>query len=262
MLGSSSDQNNEESLGSESEMNQNCEYDEPQNPYQSPLAGLEKPPVAAREIFEGENFRPFRTIWTRPRDTIRSIIAVNPQLHVLLLICLAGVANTLDRASSRNLGDKMSLAAVLVFACVFGPLGGLLSVWISSHLIRWTGDWVGGEGCREHIKAAIAWASVPVVFALPLWIPLLLIFGSEMFTEETPSLEAQPMLLIPLLGIALIEIVLAVWSLVLLCNTIAEVQNFRSAWRGLGNLLLAGLVMIVPIFVIVFGVIFLTTLGK
>jgi hypothetical protein len=55
---------------------------------------------------------------------------------------------------------------------------------------------------------------------------------------------------IPMIGIGLVEVVLGVWSVVLLCQTIAEVQGFRSAWKGLGNVLLAGLVIGVPLAVV------------
>lgn len=204
------------------------------------------------------SLNPFITVWTSPRDTVRRIVADNPELHVILLACLAGVGETLDRASMRNAGDKMPIAVIIGIACVLGPLGGLLSLWISSHLLRWTGRWIGGTANREHLKTAIAWATVPAVFALPLWIPELLLFGSDLFTEETPRLDAQPLLWIPFIAIAVVEVVLGVWSFVILCHTVAEVQSFRSAWRGLGNVLLAGAVIIVPLFLIVLTVLVFT----
>ena len=147
----------------------------------------------------------------------------------------------------------MSVATIVGIACVFGPIGGLVGLWIGSHLIRLSGSWIGGLGNREHIKTAMAWAYVPSVCALPLWIPQLLLFGSDMFTEATPRLEAQPSLLAPFLAILLAEMVLAIWAFVLLCNTVAEVQGYGSAWRGFGNLLLAVAIIIVPLMMVVFG---------
>ena len=163
----------------------------------------------------------------------------------VLLVCLPGIGDTLNRASVGNAGDKMPMGAIIGVACLLGPLVGLLRLWISSHLIRWSGSWIGGTATREHLKTAIAWASVPEVFALLLWIPQLLLFGSDMFTEEKPRLDARPVLWIPFIAIVLLEVVLGVWTLVLLCHTIAEVQGFRSAWRGLGNIVLAGAVIVV-----------------
>ncbi|MHB0959995.1 MAG: Yip1 family protein [Pirellulaceae bacterium] len=230
---------------------QPTKFDPPTNPYAPPLVS------SAVSMPDTGPLRPFQTIWTHPRDTVRRIVKQDPALHVMLLACLAGVGETLDRASMRNAGDQMPLIAILGVACVIGPLGGLLSLWISSHLIRLSGTWIGGIALRDHIKTAIAWGSVPLVFALPLWIPQLLLFGSDMFTEEMPRLEAQPLLLIPFLLIGLLEIVLALWSVVIVCNTIAEVQGFRSAWRGLANIMLAGAVLLVPLLLFVVGIILL-----
>lgn len=234
-------------------MQQEHESADSQNPYATPRSLSSESNELDNQALEAADIRPFKTIWLSPRDTVRWIVAKNPELHVVLLVCLAGVGETLDRASVRNLGDQMPIAAILGIACVFGPLGGLFSLWIGSHLIRISGTWIGGIGSREHIKTAIAWASVPAVFALPLWIAQILLIGSDMFTEQTPRLDAQPMLLIPFLAIGLTELILGVWGFVLLCNTIAEVQGFRSAWRGLGNLILAGAIIAVPLIVIVFS---------
>lgn len=44
---------------------------------------------------------------------------------------------------------------------------------------------------------------------------------------------------------------MGVWALVLLSNTIAEVQGFQSSLAGLGNLFLAGAVVVVPVVVLV-----------
>lgn len=224
----------------------NNDLGEFQNPYAIPASLSNEP-----SDLQGE-FHPFRSIWTSPRLTIRKIVSINPELHVLWLICLAGVGHTLDRASMRNAGDEMPLAAILAMACVMGPLGGLFGLWIGLHLIRWTGTWIGGTAPREHIKSAIAWASVPSVFALTLWIPQLVLFGDDNFTAATPKLDAAHLLWIPFIAIALVEIVIGIWGIVLLCNTIAEVQGFYSAWSGLGNLFLSVAVIVVPLMAFIF----------
>jgi len=238
-------------------MQQDEEHAGPMNPYAAPLSLSATPTSADDDVFAAEDFKPFKTIWTRPRATIRSIVAADPALHVNLLASLGGIGQVLDRASMRNAGDALPMWGILAVACVVGPLVGLVGLWISSHLIRFSGVWLGGAGLREQIKAAVAWSSVPTVFALALWIPQILLLGSEMFTTETPRLEAQPWLWFLIVAIALTELVLGVWSFVLLCKTVAEVQGYRSAWRGLGNLVLAGMLLFVPLFVILFGILLL-----
>lgn len=232
---------------------------EQKNPYASPaLHANETIGDISDDLLESE-FHPFKTIWTAPRRTIRRIIAVNPNLHVIALVCLAGVGQALDRASSRNAGDNLPLAAILGAACLVGPLGGIFMLWLGSHMIQFTGNWIGGLGKREHIKTAIAWSYVPSVFALLLWIPMILFVGTDVFTEEMPGIEARPLMLAPFLAIVLTQVVLALWSFVLLCNTVAEVQRFRSAWRGLGNIILAALVFFVALVTVVIVVAMLST---
>lgn len=231
-------------------MDERDDLSQEDNPYRSLLSSAELSGDVPSDSPESSGPGPFRTIWSSPRETIRRIVATDPELHVTLLICLAGIGESLNRASNRNAGDQLPLGAILALACILGPLGGLFGVWIYSHLIRISGKWIGGLGDYEEIKAAIAWASVPNVVGLVLWIPLLLITGKETFTEHAPNLVANSNLAIATLLLAIVQLALGIWSLVLLCNTIAEVQDYQSAWRGLGNLFLAGILILGPILIV------------
>lgn len=222
------------------------EYDYPEFSRHQPESPAEPPPS------EPAVFQPWREIWLHPRATIRRLVAFDPSYMVLPLAALAGVTEAFSRASSRNQGDHTTLFGIILMAVVFGALGGLLSLWFGSHLIRWTGDWLGGRAPRDHLRTAIAWSSLPSVVALGLTVLEIVIFGKELFTTQTPRLDSSATLSGLLFLMGLIELVLGVWSLVLLAKTVAEVQGYRSAWRGLGNVVLAGLVVILPIMVLVF----------
>lgn len=244
-----------------------AEFEEPfetANPFASPLATSADIVEHAAEEYADQDFHPFQSIWMSPRKTIRRIVATDPTLHVMLLAGLAGIGKVLDRAALRGQGDDIPASVILGIAIILGPLGGLFSLWVGSHLVRISGAWIGGIAPREHLKAAIAWSSVPAVAALPLWIPSFALMGSELFTSESPlfdtRVEQQPLIWIPFVAIGLIETILGIWGIVLVCNTIAEVQGFRSAWAGLGNIILAGVLLIVPLVLIIFAVIFLTKL--
>src|SRR5690554_1046118 len=78
----------------------------------------------------------YHSMWLNPRQTIRRIVGVDPQYHANLLIALAGIAESLDRASTRNLGDKIPFEILLGLALILGPGGALIGAWIYSHLIR------------------------------------------------------------------------------------------------------------------------------
>ncbi|MBI5687302.1 MAG: YIP1 family protein [Verrucomicrobia bacterium] len=181
---------------------------------------------------------PFLTIWLSPRETIRRIVEWNPNYWVIALACLAGIGQAFDQASMKNIGDETPTALIFAIALVAGPLVGLLQLWIGYQLIRWTGRWLGGMASREHLRTALAWGYVPAVFALTLLIPEWLIAGPELFTKQTPHLNAHPGLLMFLKALGAVGGMLGIWSIVTTCHTVAEVQGYRSAWRGLANLLL------------------------
>ena len=229
-----------------------------QHPSTDPYAGYHQSiasAVPSREVGETsvEGLSPFLNIWTRPRRTIRAIIAQDPSLHVVFLACLYGIAQVLDRASSRNAGDALSIPAIFAIAVIGGPLMGLLTIWIFSYAVRITGGWIGGRADDTQVRAAVIWGLVPTVSALLLWVPYLAVIGREMFTSEAPRMTAQPAHAAVLLVLMMVELVLWVWSIVLMCNTVAEVQGFQSAWKGLGNVLLAGVIMLVTLLAVVFA---------
>lgn len=202
----------------------------------------------------GEPGNQFLSICFRPRRTIRSVIAENPSKHVTLLSCLSGIGQTLDRAASRNAGDGLPLIGILGVALLAGPLFGVVGVWISAFFVHASGRWIGGTGSRRHLVAALAWAYVPQIATLPVWAVAIGLLREDLFNEVSPRLQSSPALLTTLICFGGVQVIAGIWCLVLSCNTIAEVQGFRSAWAGLGNIILACLLLIVPLLAIVFFV--------
>ena len=193
---------------------------------------------------------PWLSIWTKPRATMQQILATDPQHQVLLLAMLAGVVQVLQRASAKNLGDHFELPYVMLLAAIGGPIAGIITLYISSILLHWTGRFIGGHASSQHIRTAIAWAGVPTICALLLWLPALVLFGQELFTSQTPVIASNPLLAMLLLGFAALKIIIGLWAFVLLLKCIAQAQGF-SAWLALGNLVLSVLAIIVPIGLIV-----------
>lgn len=106
----------------------------------------------------------------------------------------------------------------------------------------------------QEARAAIAWGQLPSACSLVLWVPLLLLIGNEMFTTEMAATEEDLVVAFVLMGIGLVQVVLGIWQIVLLTKCLAEVHQF-SAWKGLGALILAGLlvfmIVIVPLIVLI-----------
>ena len=212
---------------------------------------------AAAEV-AGE-FKPWVSIWTSPRQTIRQILNSDPTLYVLPLICLIGIADFLESASSDSAGDKVPVSVILLLAVVVGPIAGFVFVWLFSHLIRIAGRWIGGIAKYAQIKPALVWGSIPNAASLLLWIPIISILGRDAFTSSAEFLEGDAFRAAIVICLGLQQIILGIWAIVLTSNTVAEVQGFQSAWKGLGNILLAGLVVVVPITLAVLTIVALGT---
>jgi hypothetical protein len=189
-------------------------------------------------------------MWIHPRRTIRQIVDTDPERHVLLLAAIGGIGEVLNKASTKSTGDHMSLATILLLAGIAGPIGGIISLYIGGAFLRWTGGWIGGHAKARDIRSAIAWAGVLTIWAMILWVPQLLLFGKEMFTTETPTIDASTVLTALFWLLAAIDVILGVWTIMVFLKCLGEVQGF-SAWKALGNCLLMGLVFLVPILGIV-----------
>lgn len=204
-----------------------------------------------------QKLNPWFSIWTQPRATIQQIVENDPVHLVLLLAALGGFSTVLDRASMRNLGDKLDWPVLLLLAAVIGPIAGIVTLYIGAALLRWTGSWIGGQASARNIRAAMAWSTVPEVWGLLLWLPAFALFGQELFTSAMPSVDANPSLSFLLLGFAAISLVIGIWEFVVFLKCLGQVQAF-SAWKALGNSIMASMVVVLPV-IIVFAVMTVAT---
>ena len=209
------------------------------------------------EITDAKQLNPWVSMWTRPRATIQQIIDTDAAHLVLVLAAIAGVSQSLDQASIRSAGDILGLSAIMIAAAIGGSIGGLISLYIGGALIRWTGSWIGGQGSQLNLRAAFAWSNVPVIWGMILWVPELALFGKELFTSEMPVIEASGTLSLLLFLFGVVEITIGIWAFVLFLKCVGQVQGF-SAWKALGNLVLAALVIMVPLAVIAGFLMFLS----
>jgi hypothetical protein len=160
-----------------------------------------------------------------------------------------GVSQALDKASTKSLGDTYPLFAVLALSVTTGVISGIISLYIGGFLLKHTSRWLGGTADGDRIRAAIAWSSVPVAWALLLWIPQILIFGKDLFTSAAASVVDNIALYF---GFLAIELTIAIWAVVLLFKSLGQVSGF-SAWRALGACILAALLVAVPLLLLAFA---------
>jgi hypothetical protein len=187
---------------------------------------------------------------------MRAILDSDPRRLVILLAALSGFGNAVDRASGRSLGDGNSLPvwAIVALCFVLGGIGGVLSVYAGGFVLRQTGRLLGGRATAVEVRSALAWSSVPLIWSLLLWPPELALLGREMFTTATPTLDANPLLIVPLGLLILVEVVVGLWAFVVFLKALGEAHGF-SAWRSLGATLLGVLAIVVPALIVVVPVV-------
>lgn len=198
-----------------------------------------------------DQLNPWFSMWTRPRDTIQQIIdSDDPENMVLLLAAVGGISSSLNSSASNYVGDQFSLVSIIVGAFFIGPIAGVIGLYISGFLVSWTGKWIGGEATSENIRVALAWAQIPIVWTVGIWIPEILIFGQELFTthDESSLIITAPYSFLAI-GFFIIKVTASFWAFILLLKSVGQVQGF-SAWKALWNLMIPGLIFLIPVILI------------
>lgn len=197
---------------------------------------------------------PLLTIWVRPRTTFRHILEETPPYLVLVLAALAGVAEVLDNAVSRNAGDHVAIPIVMLFCLLVGPVFGVGILYIFCAALYWIGMWFGGTGSGEDVRAAFAWAAVPtIVGLLLLWPLMLLVLGPDALLTSTALASSTPLQSFAGLGFGLALFILSIWNMVLSVACLAEAHQF-SLLRALGTWITLFIAFVVVIGLGVVGV--------
>ncbi|MEN8123114.1 MAG: Yip1 family protein [Bacteroidota bacterium] len=192
----------------------------------------------------------FTQIWLSPRFVFKYINENHYDKYVFALLFLAGISRALDRASMKDMGDKMSLFVILGMSIVLGGLLGWISFYIYSALLNWTGKWLDAEGNTDAILRILAYAMLPSIVGLLFFIPPIAIYGNEMFKADGDIINAGLYSNIVVYGSIIIEAILSIWTIVLVVVGISEVQKL-SIGKSILNILLPSFIILVPILLIV-----------
>lgn len=194
-------------------------------------------------------------IWREPSKTFETILSdtEDPYIDskVMPFVALAGIGSGLDRAALRSMGDDIqSLPLIIAVASFAGIIGAFIGLYLYSWVFSHTNKWLGGTGDFERIKTALAWGTIPFVFAALFWIPNIIFFKMDNFTDVTPLLDSNPTLLYSYLALALIEFIFVIYCCVIWLKGLGRACNF-SAWKALGTVTISALIIIIPIVLVV-----------
>ncbi len=191
---------------------------------------------------------PWLTIWTQPRATISKIIAVNPDQSLWALSFIYGFCSLMNTFQSMAFGNSMGTLGLLILALIIAPFWGWINISVWSLVVSWTSRLFKGQGNFKTIRSAYAWSIVPMVLNIPFWIALVAIFGEQLFLNF-PDADLLPNgLLFFLFATLVIKVILAIWSLVIYLNTLAQVQSY-SVLKAVLNVIVAGILIAAVMFV-------------
>ncbi len=184
---------------------------------------------------------PWVSVWFHPRQTIRHIVDTNPRQGVLLLAMVAGASGILMLGLRFAVSRHLSLYAVIPLGVAGGAILGMMRLYLSGWLYRWIGSWFGGTATSVEIRAALAWVEVLTLVGFGMLVAVMLATRGALLTAEEIANGSGVQLLS--VGVSLAMMAIGIWKLVLTCHTIGEVHRF-SAWKGLGTLVVPGLLVV------------------
>jgi hypothetical protein len=190
---------------------------------------------------------PWLSIWTEPRATIRQIVVENPNRSLWFLATIYGFCSLLNLFQSMALGSTLSSLGILALALIFAPFWGYINFTIWSLLVSFVGKLFKGQGRFNQIRAAYSWSCVPLVINVPLWLLMVTMFGHQLFLNYSDAHLLTNIEVGILFAILITKVVLAVWSLVIYLNALAEVQMF-SVLRAILNVIVAFILLGVLLF--------------
>jgi hypothetical protein len=142
------------------------------------------------------------------------------------------------------LGLQIGFLPLVLLLTVIAPFWGYFFFSFFSWTIYKTGKWLGGQAPYTHLRAAFAWSNVPALINVFVWLILLGIHGANIFKGVIIYPAYDHIGVIIMMALFAVQMVLAIWGLVLYFNALAEVQFFSIA-RAIVNVILGGLFFVV-----------------
>ncbi len=173
---------------------------------------------------------PWLSMWGRPTSTIRSIIHTDPKYGVFYLASLYALQDLLFFANWWSLGLSYPFYAILIASLILAPIIGMAWLYFAGWVFQFTGKWLGGKAPALHVRAALAWSYIPIAVSVVMWFVLLAAHADFVFILDAGGPSS--------LFINFITVILSIWSLVLLIQSIREIQGF-TILRSLANVIVA-----------------------
>ncbi|KFF06212.1 YIP1 family protein [Flavobacterium reichenbachii] len=181
-------------------------------------------------------------IWFSPKQVFTFIETHKYSKYVTLLLILSGISKALDKALSKNMGDYLPFWGVIICVILIGISFGQLFNLLLAAALKWAGKWMNGQGDTRSILKIIAYAMIPSICSIFLTAIQFPIYGSLIFQSSLSYLLIEsPYYQIYYLYV-IIDILLVIWSIILLVIGLSVVQKF-SIFKAVLNVVIAAVLI-------------------
>jgi Yip1 domain len=195
-----------------------------------------------------EPIRPLRDVWLRPRRVFRELATRPIGVTDLLLAATQGVATSLAVYRSQLAGTHPSAAEIVTSALVFGPLSGLVSIYLFAAVYARLGKRAGGSSARNQVFHVLAYGGVPVAASLILWGFTALLVGDAAIVD-TPGAEVDGFVAFVLRVQFAGYLLLLLWSVVLQVMGFSEILGLTTR-KAFGIYVLGQLLALLAFFLL------------
>jgi signal peptidase I len=109
---------------------------------------------------------PFATLWLSPRQTIERIVADRPTYLVVPLAMLGIAAAFYAELVTIGLADRLNAWQLWVGFVAGSAVFGMIWLYVYALILRWIGLLLRGEASAQHLRAVVAWSTVPLILGL------------------------------------------------------------------------------------------------
>jgi hypothetical protein len=178
-------------------------------------------------------------IWSSPRETMREV--KNPNMYLSYFSFIVGFVALLDYATRMALGNYMNRPLIIVLSVVLAIPVGYILLNIFAFFIFITGKALMGRGRFRQVRCALAFSRAPMLINVFSWIALIVLYYPTLFSKELSGhMQAHDYGL--LFFLLVIQLIFAIYALVLLVGALSVVQEF-GLWKSFFNLVFQGILI-------------------
>jgi hypothetical protein len=173
-----------------------------------------------------EPIRPLKDVWLRPRRVFRELAARPVGVTDYLLAAAQGIASSIVVYRTQFAGIHASASEILASSLLFGPIGGVASIYLFAAIYGRLGARAGGTSVRNQVFHVLAYGGIPVVASLIMWGFMALLIGESAIVAAPGSGAADVDGFVALL----LRVQFAAYMLLWFWSIVLQVMGFSEIW--------------------------------